>query len=76
MMGSREPQKRLWSYRVNLDKRVRPAWKKVDNLNLLPLGLIIVFGNFASTLPQIQGLGKLPLLWTENRDRPRQLDYH
>jgi len=23
MMGSRDPQKQLWSYHVNLDKRVR-----------------------------------------------------
>src|ERR1700730_10088195 len=34
---------------------------KVDNRNLLPLGLIIVFGFFATTLPQPQALGKLPL---------------
>src|SRR6202140_434659 len=33
----------------------------VDNRNLLPLGLIIVFGIFASTMPQPQALGKLPL---------------
>src|ERR1700729_3370295 len=32
-----------------------------DNRNLLPLGLIIVFGIFASTMPQPQALGKLPL---------------
>jgi hypothetical protein len=35
--------------------------KKVDKRNLLPLGLIIVFGIFASTLPQPQVLGRLPL---------------
>ena len=34
---------------------------KVDNRHLLPLGLIIVFGIFASTMPQPQALGKLPL---------------
>jgi hypothetical protein len=34
---------------------------KVDNKHLLPLGLIIVFGIFASTMPQPQVLGKLPL---------------
>jgi MFS family permease len=34
---------------------------KVDNRHLLPLGLIIVFGIFASTMPQPQVLGKLPL---------------
>ena len=35
--------------------------EKVDKGNLLPLGLIIVFGIFASTLPQPQVLGRLPL---------------
>jgi len=37
MMGSREPQKQLWSYRVNLDKRVRsdhPLRKLNDVLKL------------------------------------------
>jgi hypothetical protein len=34
---------------------------KVENRNLLPLALIIIFGIFASTMPQPQGLGKLPL---------------
>ena len=37
MMGSREPQKQLWSYRVNLDKRVRsdhPLRKLNDLLKL------------------------------------------
>jgi BT1 family len=34
---------------------------KVDKHNLLPLGLIIVFGIFASTLPQPLVLGRLPL---------------
>ena len=32
---------------------------KVDRRNLLPLGLIIVFGIFASTLPQPLVLGRL-----------------
>ena len=34
---------------------------KVEVRNLLQLGLVIVFGIFATTLPQPQGLGKLPL---------------
>src|SRR5580704_7312585 len=33
----------------------------VENRSLIPLGLIIVFGIFASTMPQPQALGKLPL---------------
>src|SRR5580700_10147881 len=33
----------------------------VDNRNLLPLALIIVVGIFASTMPQPQSLGRLPL---------------
>jgi MFS family permease len=41
---------------------------KVDQRNLLPLGLIIVFGIFASTLPQSQGLGKLPLQFLLKND--------
>jgi len=35
--------------------------KKADNRNLLRLGLVIIFGIFATTLPQTTGLGKLPL---------------
>ena len=34
---------------------------KVDNRNLLPLGLIIFFGILASTMPQPLALGRLPL---------------
>ena len=34
---------------------------KVEDRNLLHLGLVIVFGIFATTLPQPQVLGKLPL---------------
>ena len=34
---------------------------EVGNRNLLPLGLIIVFGIFASTMPQTTALGRLPL---------------
>src|SRR6476646_7536568 len=34
---------------------------KVESRNLFRLGLIIVFGIFATTLPQPQVLGKLPL---------------
>src|SRR5271165_5297827 len=34
---------------------------KVEDRNLLHLALIIVFGIFATTLPQPQALGKLPL---------------
>ena len=40
----------------------------VDKHNLLPLGLIIVFGIFASTLPQTSGLGKLPLQFLLKND--------
>jgi MFS family permease len=40
----------------------------VDNRNLLPLGLIIVFGIFASTMPQPQALGKLPLQFLLKND--------
>jgi len=41
---------------------------KLEKLNLLSLGLIIVFGFFASTLPQPQGLGKLPLQFLLKND--------
>ncbi len=34
---------------------------KVEDLNLVHLALVIVFGIFATTLPQPQALGKLPL---------------
>jgi predicted MFS family arabinose efflux permease len=34
---------------------------EVGNRNLLPLGLIIVFGIFATTMPQTAALGRLPL---------------
>ena len=34
---------------------------KVEDVNLLHLALVIVFGIFATTLPQPQALGKLPL---------------
>jgi Major Facilitator Superfamily len=34
---------------------------EVGNRSLLPLGLIIVFGIFASTMPQTTALGRLPL---------------
>jgi len=34
---------------------------KVEDRNLFHLGLVIVFGIFATTLPQPQALGKLPL---------------
>jgi predicted MFS family arabinose efflux permease len=34
---------------------------KAGNRSLLPLGLIIVFGIFASTMPQTTALGRLPL---------------
>src|ERR1700726_1938913 len=40
----------------------------VDNRNLLPLGLIIVFGIFASTMPQPQALGRLPLQFLLKND--------
>ena len=41
---------------------------KVDDRSLLPLGLIIVFGIFASTMPQPQALGKLPLQFLLKND--------
>src|ERR1700719_754529 len=41
---------------------------KVGRRNLLPLGLIIVFGIFASTMPQAQALGKLPLQFLLKND--------
>ena len=41
---------------------------KVDRRNLLPLGLIIVFGIFASTLPQPLVLGRLPLQFLLKND--------
>ena len=41
---------------------------KAAKHNLLPLGLIIVFGIFASTLPQPQALGKLPLQFLLKND--------
>jgi hypothetical protein len=45
-----------------------PALTKVDKHNLLPLGLIIVFGIFASTLPQPLVLGRLPLQFLLKND--------
>jgi MFS family permease len=41
---------------------------KVAKRNLFPLGLIIVFGVFASTSPQTSGLGKLPLQFLLKND--------
>ena len=41
---------------------------KVDKRNLLPLGLIIAFGIFASTLPQPLVLGRLPLQFLLKND--------
>ena len=41
---------------------------KVEKRNLLPLGLIIVFGIFASTLPQPLVLGRLPLQFLLKND--------
>jgi len=41
---------------------------KGDKHNLLPLGLIIVFGIFASTLPQPLVLGRLPLQFLLKND--------
>jgi len=35
--------------------------KEIQNRNLLPLGLVIIFGIFATTMPQPTSLGKLPL---------------
>ena len=35
--------------------------KEIKNRNLLPLGLVIIFGIFATTMPQPTSLGKLPL---------------
>ncbi len=40
----------------------------VENRNLLPLALIIIFGIFASTMPQPQALGKLPLQFLLKND--------
>src|ERR1700733_13674101 len=37
------------------------ALVEVENRNLLPMALIIVFGIFASTMPQTTALGRLPL---------------
>src|SRR6478752_6187716 len=34
---------------------------KPENQKLLPLGLVIVFGIFATTMPQSSALGRLPL---------------
>jgi MFS family permease len=41
---------------------------KVENRSLLPLALIIIFGIFASTMPQPQALGKLPLQFLLKND--------
>jgi MFS family permease len=41
---------------------------KVENGNLVPLALIIIFGIFASTMPQPQALGKLPLQFLLKND--------
>src|SRR5580658_8704719 len=37
------------------------ALVEVENRNLLPMAFIIVFGIFASTMPQTTALGRLPL---------------
>src|SRR5277367_1471268 len=42
--------------------------RNFENRGLLPLGLIIVFGIFASTMPQPQALGKLPLQFLLKND--------
>jgi MFS family permease len=41
---------------------------KIENRSLLPLALIIIFGIFASTMPQPQSLGKLPLQFLLKND--------
>ena len=41
---------------------------KVENRDLLPVALIIIFGIFASTMPQPQALGKLPLQFLLKND--------
>jgi MFS family permease len=41
---------------------------KVENRSLLPLALVIIFGIFASTMPQPQALGKLPLQFLLKND--------
>jgi len=41
MMGERDPQKQLWSYQVNLDKRVRsdhPLRRINETLELISCG--------------------------------------
>ena len=46
-----------------MDESAAPAGTRieVENRMLLPMGLIIVFGIFASTMPQTTALGRLPL---------------
>jgi hypothetical protein len=41
---------------------------KVEDRNLLHLALVIIFGIFATTLPQPQGLGRLPLQFLLKND--------
>ena len=41
---------------------------EVENRMLLPMGLIIVFGIFASTMPQTTVLGRLPLQFLLKND--------
>ena len=56
-----------WAHMGELGQSAVPQ-TKVENRNLLPLALIIVFGIFASTMPQPQALGKLPLQFLLKND--------
>lgn len=59
MMGSGEPQKGLWSYRVNLDKRVRsdhPLRKLNDVLKLEFVREEVVKTRFNRDVPVVTAL--------------------
>ena len=56
-----------WNIKPEMGETPSPR-TKVDKRNLLPLGLIIVLGIFASTLPQPQVLGRLPLQFLLKND--------
>lgn len=72
--GYSEAQSAAWilfKLRIQIKSEMGVAPKprtKVDKRNLLPLRLIIVFGIFASTLPQPLVLGRLPLQFLLKND--------
>jgi hypothetical protein len=54
MMGERDPQKQLWSYQVNLDRRVRSDHPLRRINETLELDFVLLW-----TFPTVPALGRL-----------------